>query len=343
VTPTEELPDLIYIEVPPPTSMESICSALPLAGATWYPRPVVQFCLYTGRVAWVDLLYGITATTRYPRKKIREALSSMDAAWADVWPQVGLDTEQLRRMQKDTVNAMVGYFGMGPGTEPRGVISYDVADFDRGQIHPHAFGVPGLFEAIWERKCPPDSGTYRPIYDFCVGTERVRLAIALYALRQVETMGRASLAPKHLTVDGCIAPRPRKKATMDRIESVICGMPFRALSDPRGHVLAVLRPDKKQKRLDSNIFALPEHDSDETVYKITTPNANQLIRGLPEMSRVAPSCSYVHATQSWTTVSEEQAAREGVGRRITIGSGHRGNWEVVFHPQGFVTGFRIAG
>ena len=90
---------------------------------------------------------------------------------------------------------------------------------------------------------------------------------------------------------------------MGRIESVICGMPFRALSDPRGHVLAVLRPDKKQKRLDANLFALPEHDSDETVYKITTPNTNPLIRGLPVLSRVVPSCAYVHAPQAWTAVS----------------------------------------
>jgi len=110
--------------------MESICSALHLAGSMWYPRPVVQYCLCIGRLTWDDLRFGISATTRYPQKMIRQAPVSMDAAWVDIWPQVGRDSEQLRRMQKDTVNAMVGYLGMGLDTEPRGVISYDMADLD---------------------------------------------------------------------------------------------------------------------------------------------------------------------------------------------------------------------
>ena len=64
---------------------------------------------------------------------------------------------------------------------------------------------------------------------------------------------------------------------MDRIEDVICGLPFRALSDPRRHILAVLHPDIRQKRLQANLFALPEYDSDETVFKIFAPHQNQLI------------------------------------------------------------------
>jgi hypothetical protein len=207
-----------------------------------------------------------------------------------------------------------------------------MADFDRWRrIDNDAFGVPGLFEAVWDKKCPPDSGTYRPIYNFCVATERVRLAIALYALRQLETLGRTSLARKHLTVDGCIAPRSRKKTTMDQIEDdVICNMPFRALSDPRTHVLAVLRPDKRQKRLEANLFALPEYDSDETVYKIVTPNENQLIRGLPEMSRVAPSYGYMHATQSWTAPSEEQALEKVVAGQSLLVQGIAGTGKSYF-------------
>ena len=243
VSPEEELPDLIYLEPPPPTTMETICLSLPLAGPMWYPRPVIQYCLHMGVLTWSDLLYGITATGRYPRDNIRQALNEMDHAWGDAWPETGLPEADLIKMRKDMVNAMVGYFGMSTDSETRGLVTYDKDDFRGGHATmTNAYDVPGLLESKWEAPPPPDSGSYKPLYDFCVATERVRVAVVLYALRQAQTltMTGVSLTPQRLTVDGVFAKRPRKRATMEGIEAVVESFTFRLLSRPREHILSIL-------------------------------------------------------------------------------------------------------
>ena len=75
VSPSEELPDLVYIDAPAPREAhcETHLASLPFHGRGWYARPAVEYLLHTKRIGWPELKWGITASGHVPGDALRGA------------------------------------------------------------------------------------------------------------------------------------------------------------------------------------------------------------------------------------------------------------------------------
>ena len=169
------------------------------------------------------------------------------------------------------------------GANLRTVMSFDSNDHNfKGAIQSRrdAYGVKGLWE-ITKVVEVMDTGTYRPIYDWCLCVEHTRLAQAHQAIQAVYRIMRLPSQTVNLTVDGFIFKRPRNKSTVDRLKTLVEGLTVSCLPKLEGSVRKALeQPDPKQKRLRTDdLYPIRGHQSDAQVFRLVAPEARQHPRG----------------------------------------------------------------
>jgi hypothetical protein len=227
VSHDEELPDLVYVDVVvDPKDIQDLAALAPYHGPAWYCRPVIEYCLHTHKLTWADLKWGITASGRLDGCNLRAALDVMEAAWADVALGTNSSGRRHENHAKRSFNTWVGITGMAGAVNLRSSISFDWQDRPAGttMMRQDAYGVKGLFEYTRVQEVV-DSGTSRPIYDWCVGVEHTRVAQAHQAAMAVYKMVRMPCPLLHLTGDGFIFERSRKRVTVDKLTSLIGLLP----------------------------------------------------------------------------------------------------------------------
>ena len=306
VDPSQDLPDLIYVDKPiNPRSLDDLLHLLPYQGPAFYHRCAIEYCLHTKKLTWGDLRWGIRASARYPGDAVRAALDVMEDSWE------GVDIQDGDKPWKRAVNNMVGTFGIrDAGVRIKTVLSfYPLAQPEGAEVRTtwDAYGVPGLF--LFNRVTRVvDSGSYRPLYDLCMCTEHVRLAQAYQAI-QACYEPRYPLEFLNLTTDGIIWTRPRKAATANKVEELLTTTKFRHLPKLEEHIRETLhQPDPKQKRLlSANLYPLSVHEADDTVFTVQVPRENQLLRGTYDLSSVTRDVQIVSPTYTWNEVSVDQA------------------------------------
>ena len=181
------LPDLVYVQRCAPAELISM---LPFHGPGWYAKPAVEYCLHTHKLAWDDLLWGITASAHLKGDQLRGALDIMEQAWADVVVELQINPK-VDTPAKRSFNTLVGVFGMTGGiVDIRTMLSYSAQDAPSGWEvlrsvqGKGAFNVPGLLQ--FNRYTETiDSGSYRHIYDYALCVEHTRIAQAWHAVQAV--------------------------------------------------------------------------------------------------------------------------------------------------------------
>ena len=90
---------------------------------------------------------------------------------------------------------------------------------------PNAYGGPGLWD-FTRAEDVVDSGTYRPVYDWCLAVEHTRIAQAYQAMQAVYRIVRLPCPLVNVTVDGLIFERPRKSVAAERIKALVESLTF---------------------------------------------------------------------------------------------------------------------
>jgi hypothetical protein len=150
-----------------------------------------------------------------------------------------------------------------------------------------ADGVPGLFECSTYTRVL-DSGSYRPVYDWCLAVEHTRIAQAYQACMAVFKITRLPCELVNLTVDGFIFARPRKSSTAAKIKEVVESLTISCLPRLEDVVRDRLhQPEPKQKRLKTtDLFPISGRASDAQVFRVLTPQARQHLRGTHDVKKV---------------------------------------------------------
>jgi len=310
VTPEEELPDLIYIELAKkPRNINEITSLLPFTGNAWYPRPAVEYLLHTKKATWSDLKWGIKATSHMPGDELRAAFDVMEAAWADV--VASGESPDRRTPAKDSINCWVGFTGMAGSVSLKAKLSFE-PDPCASSIGHSAYGVKGLYENTNYIEVL-DSGTYRPIYDWCLAVEHTRIAQAYQAVQAVFTTMRLPCNLLHLVVDGFIFEKPRKNTSADKIREVIDALTIGSFPRLEERIRTSLaQADPKQKRLKTtDLYPISGHDSEAKAYRVVTPQARQHLRGPHSIEKVFRSWQIDYKRPQWNDL-ETEAAKEHV-------------------------------
>ena len=125
-----------------------------------------------------------------PGDELRRAFDVLEQAWAEVVHNG--EAPDRKTPAKDSINCWVGCCGMPTGSVSlKTSLTYEQQPWV--SAHPDAYDVQRLLEYT---SCTPvlDSGTYRPIYDWCLSVEHTRLAQAYQACKAVHReMGQCEL------------------------------------------------------------------------------------------------------------------------------------------------------
>ena len=315
ITPEGGLPDLIFVNKPRYVSdIDGIAQALPYHGPGWYMRPAVEYCLHTQKLTWDDLTFGVHATGRVPGEQIRTALDAMGAAWAEV-EKAGLTRPHPNAGNGPTtnppfkrgVNAMVGTFGQTDAVvKIRTVYSHDPEDQPRGASLLVTTG--RLFE--WTTLTEVlDSGSFRPVYDWCLSVEHTRLAQAYQAVMAVHKIIRLPCTLLNLTGDGFIFKRPRKSVTAEKITSLLESVTHECLPKLEEHLRRELQQDDpKQRRLQTHeLFPIRGFASSEAVFRVETPQRRHHRSGRYSIANVSRAGNLEHSCRAWTDMAREEA------------------------------------
>jgi len=306
INPDHELPDLVYIDRAHDVhTLENIISALPFYGPAWYARPAVEYLLHTKRVTWDDLKTGITATGRIEGDAVRSALDIMEAAWADI---TRLESPE-DNLAKRSFNNWIGCCGMPPYmSRLKTTLSGDLGDFSPTADKSTQVKtiLPGLH--MYTATIPEvDSGTYRPIYDYCLAVEHTRLAQAYQAIQQVYKIARLPVPLVNVVGDGIIWDRPRKRVTADKVKVLLESIAHRHLPELEKHIrdhLHQTEPKQKRLRTDDLYPISSTCPSDDLVFRVVTPLAKQLLRGKEYRRRPVLDYHFCAPGTSWNDVTE---------------------------------------
>ena len=244
------LPDIVFIDanLPEPEDLNSHLPRLPYIGKAWYYRPSVEYLLHTKRVTWDDLKWGVTATGHLPGDRMREVLDIIDAAWEDV-VTANENVDHNGHPGKYSINAWVGLCGCSDvTTKIKTRLTYDGRNQDRWPLtRPNVYGITGLWEFEHHTQII-NSGTFRPIYDYCLSVEHTRLAQTYQACRAVYKEIRMPMDVLNLTTDGFIFPKPRKSSTADKLKKLIESLTTDSLPRLEERICAELgQAEPKQK------------------------------------------------------------------------------------------------
>jgi len=303
INPDHELPDLVYIDRAHDVhTLHDVISALPFCGPSWYARPAVEYLLHTKRVTWDDLKFGIAATGRVEGDAVRAALDAMEAAWVGITrPESPEDN-----LAKRSFNNWIGCCGMSHQmARLKTTLSGDLADLPRVAENVTTF-LPGLH--MHTSTIPEiDSGSYRPIYDYCLAVEHTRLAQAHQAIQQVYKLARLPIPLVNVVGDGIIWEKPRKRVTAEKVKALLESIAHRHLPELEKHIrdhLHQAEPKQKRLRTDDLYPIRSVRPSDDLVFRVVTPLAKQLLRGKNYPCPVvnyhfdAPDTSWIDVTEA---------------------------------------------
>jgi hypothetical protein len=307
ITPSEGLPDLVYVEKTiNPQNITELVKCLPYLGPGWYHKVSIEYCLHVRKLEWPDLKWGITASAHYPSDQLRAALDVMEEAWGEVQIQ-----DEGDKPAKRSVNTMVGFWGMQQSVQISSILSFgNLGEALYGNEvleRRDAFGVPGLVEY---RRCTrvKTSATYRPLYDLCLCTEHTRLAQAYQALMSAF---EPRFPPQivNITVDGIIWKSPRKAATREKVHEVLSTISFGNLPTLEDHIRQCLtKADPKQKRLKiSSLHPVTVFTAPAPVLRLGTPEERQHLRGNYDIGKIMRSWEFPDFDLGWVDLSESQA------------------------------------
>ncbi len=177
---------------------------------------------------------------------------------------------------------------------------------------PDAYEIPGLLEYT-ARTNILDSSTLRPIYDWCLAVEHVRIAQAYQACKAVYTINRMPCPLLNLVVDGFIFEKPRKSVTADKLKELLESITVECLPRLEAHVRGMLsQPDPKQKRLKTaELYPISGTASDARVFRVVVPEARQHLRGPHTLEKVSRDWPMQYKGPEWTPL-EVDAAKEHV-------------------------------
>ena len=309
VDPGPELPDLIYVDKEAtPRTLAEVLALLPYHGPGWYAKPAIEYCLHVKRLTWDDLRWGVRASGRVEGDAIRAALDVMERAWEGI-------SRPNDAPAKRSINTWIGCCGMKDSlAKLRTTVSYDVGDSPPGVTEINQVcGNPGLHMYTRETR-EIDSGTTRPIYDYCLAVEHTRLAQAYQAVSAVYKIVRQPVPAINLTTDGFIWERPRKKVTAEQVTGLLESITFRQLPKLEEHIRNELhQPEPKQKRLRTeDLYPISGYPSDLPVFRVVTPKVNQHLRGvhrLPVTNWRHPDLESMDLAEDWMDLTEEEAFR----------------------------------
>jgi hypothetical protein len=173
-----------------------------------------------------------------------------------------------------------------------------------------AYGVPRLFEySTYTRVL--DSSSYRPVYDWCLAVEHMRIAQAYQACMAVYKITRLPCELGNLTVDGFIFTRPRKSSTAEKIKEIVESLTVGRLPRLEDIVRDRLhQPKPKQKRLKTtDLFPISGRVSDAPVFRVVTPQARQHLRGTYDVKTVTRDHPVGYSPRCWCDLDADAAAR----------------------------------
>jgi hypothetical protein len=158
-----------------------------------------------------------------------------------------------------------------------------------------------------------DSGSYRPIYDWCLAVEHTRIAQAYQAGQAVFTTMRLPRNLLHLVVDGFIFEKPRKNTSADKIREVTDALTIGSFPRLEERIRTSLdQADPKHKRFKTtDLFPIRGYDSESKAFRVVTPQARQHLRGPHSIGKVSRSWPVNYRRPIWNDM-EAEAAKEHV-------------------------------
>ena len=212
----------------------------------------------------------------------------MEQAWENVMKRAG-DWPHQKPM-KVGWNAWIGTCGMRAMPQVNTKMSHDLADRPANYCA-HPLGSAPRASECWLQASPPsdlphvftqlsppalESGTYRPIYDWCLATEHVRLAQAHQAIQAVYKHIRLPFPALNIVTDSIIWERPRKKATAEALRALLESITIRCLPKLEDHIRQQRgQEEPKQKRLTTtDLYPMRGADSEARVYRVKAPHPN---------------------------------------------------------------------
>ena len=165
---------------------------------------------------------------------------------------------------------------------------------------------------VFTKLSPPslESGTYRPIYDWCLATEHVRLAQAHQAIQAVYKHIRLPFPALNIVTDSIIWERPRKKATAEALRALLESITIRCLPKLEEHIRQQRgQEEPKQKRLKTtDLYPMRGADSEARVYRVKAPHPNTHQSGMcklpwAEWETTAPELTWtdIEFRKPWIT------------------------------------------
>jgi hypothetical protein len=172
----------------------------------------------------------------------------------------------------------------------------------------NAYGIPGLFESSTYSRILT-SGSYRPVYDWCLATEHTRIAQAYQACIAVYRICRLPCELVNLTVDGCIFRKPRKDATASKVKSLVESLTIGCLPRMEERVRNLLQQaEPKQKRLKTtDLYPVSGRDASDRVFRVVTPQARQHLRGEHSMHNVMKNHVVHEPARCWADLDAAAA------------------------------------
>ena len=299
-----KLPDLAFIDTGRPiaTDVQSHLVSLPYCGPGWYCRPAIEYMLHTKRVSWSDIKFGIKASGRFPGDRMRETLDLIDNIWSGV-VNAGENVDHNGNPSKYCVNAWVGYCGMNAKVNLKTRLSFERLDGDWTRQCFDTFGIPGLRE-YEKATVVMESGTFRPIYDYALSVEHVRIAQAHQACQATCKDIRRSLNPLSINTDGFIFPKQRNTVTVNKFKMLLESLTAGDLPNLEDRIRALLhQAEPLQKRLKTNaLFPISGRKSERPVFRVVVPQGRQILRGKYEHDKVTMDYKLTYNAPVWTPV-----------------------------------------
>ena len=235
---------------------------------------------------WLDLLESTTGQRLDDDATWDDMLAAARAAGIE--PRLGRNNPR-----KDSINSWVGLCGQDAAfdVKTRYTFEPDIAVASSADVsvwrERSTHNIPGLYRISTERRIL-DSGTYRPLYDYCLSVEHTRLAQAYQACAAVFKIVRQPVSIKQLTVDGFIWDKPRKNVTAEKLRETLEALTFgdlHRLEDALRERLA--QPEPKQKRLKTtDLYPIAPRESAKQVFRVLAPAARQHLRGMYSMGNI---------------------------------------------------------
>ena len=310
VDPAQPLPDLIFVDTgaPAPKDVDEHAAALPYCGSGWYMKPSVEYLMHCNRVRWDDLKLGVTASGHLPGARMREVMDLIDSCWTDVY-EAGESVDHNGEPHKFAWNSIIGIWGMNEQTQLKTWLSFQTGPANNVFVAQNAYQVDGLYE-LSRVTTLTDSASYRPLYEYALNVEHVRVAEALQAVNAVHKTVRQSLKILCLCTDGFIFPKLRNTVTCDKLKQLLETLSFTCLINLEDRIREELHqapPKQKRLRTDDLYPKSSLSPCDKKVFRMVVPWSNSFRVGDYQLARLLRNCTVVNDEMKWTCLSQADA------------------------------------